>query len=212
MSTFLPHFRDNKRSQRATQPAVRPKTSRGHAPFFAAFLFVLALFAPQVARAGDARLNLSLSGAGSEWRSDAAVWGGLGLGYRFFDLVGIYALGRLGYGAVDQRMLTLLAIGAQIWGRLGPTRPYARIAFIHQHEEPIPAVEENVGGAVFGVGDGIRHRGGAEGALGVDWTFHKDLPWSFFANAELSFAGFPNSSGPGWYILGGLGLGVHYTL
>lgn len=164
------------------------------------------------ARAGDARLTLSLSGAGSEWRSDAAVWGGLGLGYRFLDLIGVYALGRFGYGSVDERMLTLLAIGAQIWGRLGPTRPYARVAFIHQHEEPIPAVEQNVGGAVFGVGDGIRHRGGAEGAIGVDLTFFKTAPWSFFANAEVSFAGFPNSSGPGWYMLGGLGLGVHYTL
>ena len=109
-------------------------------------------------------------------------------------------------------MLTLLAIGAQIWGRLGPTRPFARLAFIHQHEEPIPAVEQNVGGAIFGVGDGIRHRGGAEGALGVDWTFHTRKEWSFYSTAEASFAGFPNSSGPGWYVLGSLGLGVQYTL
>lgn len=181
-------------------------------PWLAAAALGLALSAPLPARATDVRLNLSLSGAGSEWRSDAAAWGGLGLGARFLDLIGIYALGRFGYGSVDQRMLTLLAIGAQIWGRLGPTRPYARIAFIHQHEEPIPAVEQNVGGAIFGVGDGIRHRGGAEGALGVDWTFYQKLPWSVFANAEASFAGFPNSSGPGWYILGGVGLGIHYTL
>ncbi|MEZ4307249.1 MAG: hypothetical protein R3F14_04300 [Polyangiaceae bacterium] len=166
---------------------------------------------PRPASAGDFRLNV-FSGAGSEWRDDGAVWGGLGLGYRFFDLVGVYALGRLGYGSVDQRMLTLLALGAQIWGRLGPTRPYARIAFIHQHEEPVAAVEQNVGGAVFGVGDGIRHRAGAEGALGLDWTFYEKLPWSLFANAEASFAGLPNSSGPGFYVLGSVGLGVHYTL
>lgn len=177
-----------------------------------AALAALALLFPRAAMAGDLRLNLSLSGAGSEWRDDPAAWGGLGLGYRFFDLVGVYALGRLGYGAVDQRMLTLLAVGAQIWGRLGPTRPFARVAFIHQHEEPMPAVEHNMGGAIFGVGDGIRHRAGAEGALGVDWTFHARKPWSFFATAETSFAGFPNSSGPGWYVLGSLGLGVQYTL
>lgn len=179
---------------------------------FGAAAIAAAVLVPRPAHAGDARLNVSLSGAGSEWRDDGALWGGLGLGYRFFDLVGVYALGRLGYGTVDQRMLTLLAIGAQIWGRIGPTRPYARVAFIHQHEEPIAAVEQNIGGAIFGVGDGIRHRGGAEGALGVDYTFYQKLPWSIFANAELSFAGFPNSSGPGWYMLGGLGLGVHYTL
>ncbi|MEZ4295267.1 MAG: hypothetical protein R3B70_09860 [Polyangiaceae bacterium] len=178
----------------------------------AAGALALATLCPRPASAGDFRLNVSLSGAGSEWRDDGAVWGGLGLGYRFFDLVGVYALGRLGYGSVDQRMLTLLALGAQIWGRLGPTRPYARIAFIHQHEEPVAAVEQNVGGAVFGVGDGIRHRAGAEGALGLDWTFYEKLPWSLFANAEASFAGLPNSSGPGFYVLGSVGLGVHYTL
>jgi len=178
----------------------------------AAAALALLVAAPRDAHASDLRLNLSLSGAGSEWRDDGALWGGLGLGFRFRDIIGLYALGRLGYGAVDQRMLTLLAIGAQIWGRLGPTRPYARLAFIHQHEESLPAVEQNVGGAVFGVGDGIRHRGGAEGALGIDLPIHTKLPWTFFANAELSFAGFPNSSGPGWYMLGTLGLGLHYTL
>lgn len=170
------------------------------------------LASPSEASAGDFRLNLSLSGAGSEWKNDGAVWGGLGLTYRFYDLVGVYALGRFGYGAIDERMLTLLALGAQIWGRLGPTRPYARIAFIHQHEEPIPAAALNVGGTIFGVGDGIRHRGGAEGAIGVDYHFYTRQPWSVFANAETSFAGFPNSSGPGWYILAGLGLGVQYSI
>lgn len=178
----------------------------------AATLAALALLAPRPASAGDIRLNLSLSGAGSEWRDDPAAWGGLGLGYRFFDLVGVYALGRLGYGAVDQRLLTLLAIGAQIWGRLGPTRPFARIAFIHQHEEPLAAVEQNIGGAVFGVGDGIRHRGGAEGAIGVDWTLMTQKQWSFFGTLETSFAGFPNSSGPDWYLLGSLGIGINYAL
>jgi hypothetical protein len=181
-------------------------------PLLAAAALVVGLLAPRQAHAGDVRLNLSLSGAGTPWRGDAALWGGLGLGYRFYDLVGIYALGRFGYGAVDERLLTLLAIGAQIWGRLGPTRPYARIAFIHQHEEPIPAAAQNVGGTIFGVGDGIRHRGGAEGAIGLDWTFANKKPWSFFANTEVSFAGFPNSQGPDWYVLGSLGLGIHYTI
>jgi hypothetical protein len=181
-------------------------------PLLAAAAIAIATLWPRAAHAHDARLNISLSGAGSEWGSDAAAWGGLGLGFRFFDLVGIHAIGRFGYGTVDQRMLTLLAIGAQIWGRIGPTRPYARIAFIHQHEEPIAAVEQNIGGAIFGVGDGIRHRGGAEGALGVEWPFFQRLPWGLFASAELSFAGFPNSSGPGWYFLGSLGFGVQYTL
>ena len=187
-------------------------TGRRCLPLACAAAIAAVTLCPRPAAAGDARLNISLSGAGSEWRSDAAAWGGLGLGYRFFDLVGIYALGRFGYGTVDERMLTLLAIGAQIWGRIGPTRPYARIAFIHQHEEPIAAVEQNIGGAIFGVGDGIRHRGGAEGALGVDWPFLNRKAWTLFANAELSFAGFPNSSGPDWYFLGGLGFGVQYTL
>ncbi len=196
----------------APEPTLHMKRNSFLLPLAAAAVLAAAVLLPRTAQAGDVRLNLSLSGAGSEWKNDGALWGGLGLTYRFLDLLGVYASGRLGYGVIDERLLTLLSFGAQIWGRLGPTRPYARAGFIHQHEEPLPAAAQNVGGAVFGVGDGIRHRGGAEGAIGIDYTFFTKKEWSIFGNAETSFAGFPNSSGPGWYILGGLGLGFQYSI
>ena len=166
----------------------------------------------RAARAGDFQLEIGLTGAATEWRGDAAVYSSLELGYRFADIVGIYAMGRLGYGAVDERMLTLLGIGAQVWGRIGVARPYARIGFAHQHEESLVVVRDDVGGALLGVGDGIRHRAGGEGAIGVDVPFFKRDQVQLFGTVEGYALWFPNTQGPNVYAGGGIGLGMSYWL
>src|SRR5688500_4381240 len=77
------------------------------------------------ARATDFQLALGAEGNGTEWRGDAATYGSLKLGLRFLDLFGVYFEGQEGYATVDERVLTMIALGAQVWGRLGITRPYA---------------------------------------------------------------------------------------
>src|SRR2546421_10120892 len=82
------------------------------------------------AEAGEPRVEVGASGAGSTWRGDAAAWGSVELGWRFARFIGPYGSFSEGYGAVDTRMLTLLAIGVKVWmPRLGPVRPHARLGF-----------------------------------------------------------------------------------
>lgn len=175
-----------------------------------AFFFVLS--GARAAGAGDFQLALGAAGAATEWRGDGAVYSSLELGYRFADIVGIYAMGRLGYGTVDERMLTLLGIGAQVWGRIGVVRPYARVGFAHQHEESLVVVRDDVGGALFGVGDGIRHRAGGDAAIGVDVPLLKRDQLELFGTLEGYALWFPNTQGPNVYAGGGVGLGMSYGL
>jgi hypothetical protein len=164
------------------------------------------------ARAGDIQLAVGATGAGTEWRGDAAAYGSLDIGYRFADIVGIYVQGQEGYAAVDQRLLTLVALGVQLWGRLGPTRPYARVAAIHQHEESMSVVAEDPAGALFGVGDGIRHRFGGEAGVGLDVPVYQEKDLSLFVTGEGSVKIFPDDLGPLVYAGAGLGFGMNYHL
>lgn len=164
------------------------------------------------ARASELVGGTGAGGAGSAWEGDAALWSSLRLGWRLEDVVAPTFVGRLGWAAVDDRMLTLLTVGVQGWARVGTTRPWVRLALAHQHEESLAAVQQEPLGAVAGVGVGIRHRAGAEGALGLD------VPIREWPRAELVFGGevyadwFPDPRGPEWYLGGGLTLGVFYRL
>ena len=159
--------------------------------------------APLSATAGEVQLSIGLSGAASDWKSDGTGSGTLRLGYRFIDLVGIYFLGKLGYGAVDDRVLTGLQLGAQVWGRLGILRPYLRLGLLHIHEEPWTAVTNEPAGALLGVGDGIRHRTGLELGGGLDIPFMKRQKWELLISLEGTADWVTYSSGPSWYWGGG---------
>jgi hypothetical protein len=181
----------------------------------AAILFpaiVTLLAAPRAARAGDVQVALAASGAATEWRGDAAVYSSLKIGYRFADVVGVYGLGRLGYASVDTRVLSQVSVGAQGWARVGRTRPYARLGFVHQHEETIDAIPEDGAGALFGVGDAIRHRAGGEGALGVDIELVQRKQLQLFGTVEGYALWLPDPRGPQVYGGGGAGIGLSYSL
>ena len=163
------------------------------------------------ARAGEVEVRAGLAGAATDWKSDGAGVGSLTIGFRFIDLVGVYIFGRLGYGAVDDRMLTCLGFGGQIWGRLGIVRPYARLGLLHIHEEPWTAFVNQPIGALLGVGDGIRHRTGLELGLGLDIPVWKKNKWELFMGVEANAAWVTFSSGPSWYWGGGLSFGFHFS-
>lgn len=175
-------------------------------------LLAVTTSASREARAGDLQLDLGLGGEGSSWRNDGAGFGSLQLGYRFKDIVAPYFLARVGYGAVDQRMVTFLSIGLQAWARIGKVRPFARFGLVHQHEETMSSVADEPFGALFGVGDGIRHRAGLDGGLGVDIPFHEAKAWELHARVEALVTGFPDPRGPSIYAGAGLGLGFNYAL
>ena len=78
-------------------------------------LFAVVVYAPH-ADPAELRASGSASALGTSWRGDVAGYGGVEIGARFFGLVGPYVSGALGIGSVDDRMLTAISVGAQLWG------------------------------------------------------------------------------------------------
>ena len=161
---------------------------------------------------GEPLASFGGAAGSSTWRGDPAGFAALKLGYRFKDFIAPYYLGRNGYAVVNDRTLTALQFGVQVWGRIGTVRPYVRLGGMHQHEESQQAVRADPGGALFGVGDGIRHRWGGEGALGFDWPFFHHEKFALVATVEAVGDYFGDQKGPGFYVFGAAGLGATYAL
>ena len=155
---------------------------------------------------------LGATAGASTWPGDPVAMSTLKLGYRFFDTIAPFYLGRLGYGPVNDRSLLTLSFGVQTWGRIGATRPFARASVLHQHEESLSAVRADTGGALFGVGDGIRHRYGGELGVGIELPIHRHKGVEFVIALETVADYLPDPRGPTWYVLGGGSLGINYTL
>ena len=163
------------------------------------------------AHAGEIQIASGPGAYASTWRGDGSVGEALRLGYRFGDLIAIDTVGRLGYGTVDQRMITYLSLGGTIYGRLGKVRPSFRLALVHQHEEPAPGVRNDPWGTVFGVGDGIRHRAGGSTSVGFDVPIertHGGIEITLGAAADAVW--FPDPKGPTLYAGGSLWLGLNF--
>ena len=173
---------------------------------------VFVLSTSSIARAGEVVGAAGAGGAGSAWEGDAALSSSLRVGWRLKDVVAPTFVGRLGYAAVDDRMLTLLSIGVQGWARIGGARPWMRLALAHQHEESLAAVQDEPLGALAGVGAGIRHRAGIEGALGLDVPIRTWDRVALLVGGEVWADWFPDPRGPEWYLGGGLSFGVSYQL
>ncbi len=191
-----------------------------NALFFVAFgcggLLVSArVFADEVAPKprGALMSSFTLGAGATSWRSDMVSYGGLGLGLRLYDVVTPFIDVRLGYGLVDQRLLTFLGLGVE--GGYAVTRslyPRARLGFVHQHEESMASVAEEPAGAVLGIGNGIRHRAGLLVALGLDITVFERPKASLTIGPELTTAWLTYSSGPSSYFVVAANLGLHVPL
>jgi hypothetical protein len=165
------------------------------------------------ARAGELDLALGLDAADSEWDEDHLGHGTFKLGYRFFrPWFQITYFGKLGYASVDDRMLTHLSLGPEIRPPIPGTRlrPYARAMVVHQHEESRSAVEDQPFQALIGVGDGIRHRGGVGGGLGLELPFVQHRKGDWYASLDLNATYFPDDRGPQRYLAAGLSVGFKW--
>jgi len=192
---------------------MSPSNRRALARGLASSCVVALLTLPAVARAGEIQLAGGPGAYASSWRGDGTFGQALKVGYRFADRVAIDSIGRLGYGTVDQRVITYLSVGGTIYGRLGSARPYLRLAAVHQHEEPAPGVRADPYGTVFGVGDGIRHRAGFGSSLGVDYPIQRTKTGiEVTLGIDTSGVWFPDPRGPKVYAGGALWLGVNLGL
>ena len=178
---------------------------------------IAALFAAgtRLAHAGEVDLALGLDAADSDWDDDRLSYGSFKAGYRFAGLpwFQLTYIGKLGYGTVDERMLTYLSLGPEVRPALSEVvRPYLRGTVVHQHEENVDAAQDQPYQALVGVGDGIRHRAGVAGALGVEFPFAQHLVGDFYASLDLSATYFPDDRGPHRYLTAGVSIGFKWDL
>jgi hypothetical protein len=180
-------------------------------------LVALCLLAPTAAEAADLPTRLVVASgvnlSKTTWRGDAGAQSSLELALMPSTWIGFYFLGRLGAGIIDERLLTYVSAGARFSFTIVPNVDVvARIAISHQHEETLHVVAEDPAGAIFGIGDGIRHRGGGEAAAGMLFTLAEADDLQVFVSFEGSAVLFPDDRGPVFY--GGIAsaLGLSYAL
>jgi hypothetical protein len=161
---------------------------------------------------GEPQAAFGLQAGSSTWPGDPVALTTLKLAWRFQDVVAPFFMGRAGYGSVNDRSLITLILGAQLWGRIGPIRPYLRAAIEHQHEEPLTSVSNDPFGALFGVGNGIRHRAGGDFAAGFDLPLHHGPQLDAYATVEAVADWFPDPRGPALYVLGSAAIGVSHSI
>jgi hypothetical protein len=172
---------------------------------------LLCLVPSSPAGAGGLGISAGLEAQGTSWAGDAAGHASLRADYRWARF-GLYVLGKTGYGEVDERTLQHFGAGATVWGQWRSTRPYLRAGLVHQHEIPGDAVEHDPIGSLTGFGSGIRHRGGAGGAIGLQLPLRDRARGDFFIAVEINADYLIGAPGPGGYWGGGAAVGFSHDL
>ena len=154
---------------------------------------------------GQLLVGLGLLAGGTTWRGDPLGAGSLTLGLRLYRAIALVVQGRLGYGRVDQRQLTGILVGLSGGGYL-TDRSYGKVSalFIHQHEESIAAVAEQPGGALLGIGTGIRHRAGVQVGIGWEYVAYRQPSYEITVGPEAAISYLTYSSGPSVYGVAGI--------
>ncbi|MBK6693066.1 MAG: hypothetical protein IPG50_12820 [Myxococcales bacterium] len=152
------------------------------------------------------------TGGVSTWRGDPGGGGAFRLGLLLGGVVAPDVVTKLAYSLVDDRLLTVLSFGVTGYLPLRVVRPYARLAFVHQHEESRAAIEDGPFNAALGVGAGIRHRAGGVASLGAEVPVMRRGRSFFTLGGDLSATHMPDGRGPSNYFGGTLWASIHHGL
>jgi hypothetical protein len=186
------------------------------APKLPLLTMIAALATPAFAQTAEDQSSIQVlfaaTGAKTERGSDAAALSALKVGYRPNPWLEFHLFNRFGYGAENKRLLTFISLGTQLTMDLGAVNPYFRFALAHQHEERASTFGNNPIGSILGFSAGIHHRGGLEGALGIELPLTPIGELQAFAAIEASTIYFLDSNGPRLYAGGTAGLGINYSL
>jgi len=174
-------------------------------------LAVLALGSSASSSAGELDLHLGVQGTTTAWDGDHGGGAALDVGYWFLPWFGASFIGKEQYATIDDRFLSYFSVNAAARHTFGPLRLTGTLGVVHQHEEPRAAVMSQPLQALFGVGDGIRHRMAARTGVSLAWPFaqydHGDLYVALDVDGTL-FA--DDDRGPRWMTNAGLSLGFTY--
>ncbi len=175
---------------------------------------VASCFAPAARAADSVQVALGGGAAKTEWSKDAAANTSLKLGYAPYDYLTFYGMTRLGYASTNTRIYEFFSFGAQLSTTAfdGDVRPFARVSACHQHEETVDLLRAEPVGALAGVANGLHHRTGFEGGVGLEVALLREGPSEIFASIEGTNIWFFDSNGPHFYWGAGAALGFNYEL
>jgi len=173
--------------------------------------FVILALLSGPASAGELDMNLGLQATTTGWPDDNGGGFALDASWWFRPWLGASFIGKEQYASVDDRMLSYFSINAAARHDLGRLRLTGTLGLVHQHEESRAAIMQQPVQALFGVGDGIRHRAGSRAgfSLGLPFTTHGH--GDYFVALDLDGTGFADSDrGPRWMASAGLSIGFTY--
>ena len=173
--------------------------------------FVFVILVAGRADAGELDMNLGLQATTTGWPDDNGGGPTLDATWYFRPWLGATFIGKEHYATVDDRMMSYFSINAAVRRELGPVRLSGTLGLVHQHEESRAAIMEQPVQALFGVGDGIRHRMGSRAgfSLGLPFTTHGH--GDYFVALDIDATVFADADrGPRWMSSAGLSLGFTY--
>ena len=173
---------------------------------------LLVMLASRSGRAGELDLAVGAGASTSTWEGDGGGGSRLELSYFFRRLPWLAPMfvGKVEYSTIDDRISTYFSLGAQARRELGPVLGVARAGIVHAHEESMAAVLAAPFEALFGVGDGIRHRAGCNAGVGLQVPFGHHRRGDFYGAVDVGATWFFDDRGPSWYLSGGVAIGVRF--
>ena len=177
----------------------------------AAVLVIAVTVSAAPASAGELAMDLGLQATTTGWPDDHGGGPSLGAAWWFRPWLGATFIGKEHYATVDDRLMSYFSFNAAVRRALGPVRLTGTLGLVHQHEESRAAIMEQPLQALFGVGDGIRHRMGSRAgfSLGLPFTTHGH--GDYFVALDIDGTMFADTDrGPRWMSSAGLSVGFTY--
>lgn len=163
------------------------------------------------AAAGEIDVDLGLQATTTGWPDDNGGGPILAATYWFQPWIGASFVGKEHYATVDDRFMSYYSFNVALRHAINDRlRIVGTLGAVHQHEESTSAIMAQPVEALFGVGDGIRHRyaGRAGTSLGLLLSSYKN--GDCYLALDIDGTLFSDNRGPRWMASAGLSLGFTY--
>jgi hypothetical protein len=160
---------------------------------------------------GELAIDLGLQATTTGWPDDHGGGPVLDASWWFRRWIGASFVGKEHYASVDDRMLSYFSVNAAVRHSAGPLRLTGTLGLVHQHEESRAAIMEQPVQALFGVGDGIRHRMGSRAGFSLGLPLATHGHGDYVVALDVDATAFADEDrGPRWMASAGLSIGFTY--
>ena len=179
-------------------------------------LIMAALAAPASAGVGELDFDLGLQATTTGWPADHGGGPMLAAAYWFQPWIGAAFVGKEHYATVDDRFMSYYSFNVALRQPIGPFRFVGMLGVVHQHEESTAAIMAQPVEAVFGVGDGIRHRYAARAGASLELPVAEYQRGDMYLALDIDTTVFADHAeharGPRWMMSAGLSIGITIDL